>query len=712
MERPLQKNQEDGDHRMDIFSSQQDIYMPNLAYEHLRDDRHRFPDSINPTSSMSIQGDRELPSGIVENVTHQEHPVNQNSNGDIRLSMPAPKRTLLTSIVDSLNEDSLLFSGGQQSVFSGGFNSTYMNSDASILAAHSLSNLQTYGSAPPESDQDFDKRCARSSSFGEDIFVSTVTTPNMEFLYNRPSSTPLSASFASSSSNMLQYQQQQQPNHSNQNNLFHQRQQIDGGNVNKVQQQQDILYNRSAANLQQGYTPSHATPSNLQIHLADIDRRMEIRRGKSAGPCAGPYDGNSLAHSGDLNISANRQLQQQQLILSRSGTLNGPSSSRPLSHMDAMTMQQRPASTPLPVSLSSSHIHYMHQANYEHSKSHGPSLLNLCGLEDSSVEDIVAKSCRDILIDAASHSLKAVELANTLRARVGTEVLAHIRERWGGLLSLLERHTHVFRVERIPKNDLVTLVGGGTPAAGGLQSSHLAGARGGRHTSSPALMGQGQGQGLGQGQGQGHGQGQIQGQGLGHGQGQGQIQGQGLGQGQGQGQIQIQGGGDQINLGGPIYHNSSSQSPLPPNAVTRTLSPPISNSSMSSYHAHYSGAGEYLSASGGSCSGEGTVSRCLHVGNVPANMTETQLLRELERYGDVDCLKLGTEQRTHTHKQIHTLTPTHPHTHTHTHTHKHFFSLSLSHSHTHAHTHTTWLFYQLSSLTDSFHSFISPASHH
>lgn len=40
-------------------------------------------------------------------------------------------------------------------------------------------------------------------------------------------------------------------------------------------------------------------------------------------------------------------------------------------------------------------------------------------------------------------------------------------------------------------------------------------------------------------------------------------------------------------------------------------------------------------------SGEGTVSRCLHVGNVPANMTETQLLRELERYGDVDCLKLG-----------------------------------------------------------------------
>jgi hypothetical protein len=42
--------------------------------------------------------------------------------------------------------------------------------------------------------------------------------------------------------------------------------------------------------------------------------------------------------------------------------------------------------------------------------------------------------------------------------------------------------------------------------------------------------------------------------------------------------------------------------------------------------------------------GEGSVSRCLHVGNVPVNMTETQLLRELERYGDVDCLKLVSQR--------------------------------------------------------------------
>lgn len=110
----------------------------------------------------------------------------------------------------------------------------------------------------------------------------------------------------------------------------------------------------------------------------------------------------------------------------------------------------RPMSTPLPnyeMSYASARQQPLPQ---HHSKSHSIA-LNLCSLEDSSVEDIVAKTCRDILMEAASHSLKAVELANTLRARVGTEVLAHVREKWGGLLSLLERHTTLFRVDRIPK---------------------------------------------------------------------------------------------------------------------------------------------------------------------------------------------------------------------------------------------------------------------
>jgi hypothetical protein len=79
-------------------------------------------------------------------------------------------------------------------------------------------------------------------------------------------------------------------------------------------------------------------------------------------------------------------------------------------------------------------------------------------LQQLSVEEIVVLSCRDILTDAADHSLKAVELANTLRARVGTDFLANIRERWGGLLALLECYQTLFRVDRIPKNDKVTLL--------------------------------------------------------------------------------------------------------------------------------------------------------------------------------------------------------------------------------------------------------------
>jgi hypothetical protein len=88
-------------------------------------------------------------------------------------------------------------------------------------------------------------------------------------------------------------------------------------------------------------------------------------------------------------------------------------------------------------------------------------LLDMQTLEDSSFEDIVVKSCKAILSETSRPHLKAVELANFLRARVGFDVLARIRERWGGLLSLLERHPTRFRVDRIPKNDIVTLLKGG-----------------------------------------------------------------------------------------------------------------------------------------------------------------------------------------------------------------------------------------------------------
>jgi hypothetical protein len=75
------------------------------------------------------------------------------------------------------------------------------------------------------------------------------------------------------------------------------------------------------------------------------------------------------------------------------------------------------------------------------------------------VEETVVRETTEILREASAQSLKAVELANTLRARVGTEILAAVRERHGGLLSLLERHGTRFRVQRIPKSDFVTLIG-------------------------------------------------------------------------------------------------------------------------------------------------------------------------------------------------------------------------------------------------------------
>lgn len=53
--------------------------------------------------------------------------------------------------------------------------------------------------------------------------------------------------------------------------------------------------------------------------------------------------------------------------------------------------------------------------------------------------------------------VKAVELANTLRARMGTDALASVRSRFGGLLTLLDRHPTCFHVQRIPKADSVAL---------------------------------------------------------------------------------------------------------------------------------------------------------------------------------------------------------------------------------------------------------------
>jgi hypothetical protein len=166
--------------------------------------------------------------------------------------------------------------------------------------------------------------------------------------------------------------------------------------------------------------------------------------------------------------------------------------------------------------------------------------LSINNVDDRAIENVIATNCHHILMDAADHSLKAVELANTLRARVGTEVLALVRERWGGLLSLLERHPEKFFVERIPKNDRVSLYTSALAAAAAATA----------------------------------------------------LQNQQL---------------DAANL-----ESNDQAHPF---------------SSMESSNEEL-GSDSQLA------------SRCLHVGNVPSNFTEVQLMNEFEKFGQLDGLKL------------------------------------------------------------------------
>ena len=131
--------------------------------------------------------------------------------------------------------------------------------------------------------------------------------------------------------------------------------------------------------------------------------------------------------------------------------------------------------------------------------SHSDSLLlNVKNLEDDTLVDIVCKTAKKVMLEASARknranskvaglrdrdslelmgennhpldpyaeppSLKAVELANALRSKLGVYILGHVRDVFGGLLNLLEKQPHVFRVVRIPKNDHVILLEGPTPS--------------------------------------------------------------------------------------------------------------------------------------------------------------------------------------------------------------------------------------------------------
>lgn len=130
---------------------------------------------------------------------------------------------------------------------------------------------------------------------------------------------------------------------------------------------------------------------------------------------------------------------------------------------------------------------------------------------------------------------------------VGTEALARIREKWGGLLALLEKHGSSFRVDRIPKNDKVTLLPGQLEltAATSLVGAHRIEA------------------------------------------------------GDGTGEAFLSAAQGSSTSSGALNGNSSNSS---------------------------------------------SATRCLHVGNVPANMTESQLVREFEKFGQLEGLKLVSQR--------------------------------------------------------------------
>ena len=80
-------------------------------------------------------------------------------------------------------------------------------------------------------------------------------------------------------------------------------------------------------------------------------------------------------------------------------------------------------------------------------------------------EELIRTHTIEILSQAQHSTLKSVELANALRDRIAVEHFNEIKKSHGGLLSLLQRFPGVFRVDRIPKNDRVTLLIAPNPTA-------------------------------------------------------------------------------------------------------------------------------------------------------------------------------------------------------------------------------------------------------
>ena len=161
---------------------------------------------------------------------------------------------------------------------------------------------------------------------------------------------------------------------------------------------------------------------------------------------------------------------------------------------------------------------------------------------------------KSIPIALLTHS--SVLLFLPIHSTVGIDVLSRIRERWGGLLSLLEKEHNLFRVDRIPKNDKVTLINFSKV----FSLSHLSslsngngGGGGGGNSSSSSINSSGSGS---------------------------------------------NGRFPQSYSKSKESHRKLSDPSLDPQTIGAT--------------------------------------RCLHVGNVPTNLSELQLMREFEKFGELD----------------------------------------------------------------------------
>lgn len=200
---------------------------------------------------------------------------------------------------------------------------------------------------------------------------------------------------------------------------------------------------------------NHSGSSTLLNQMSDLDFRRGIARDRSRGPTPPPpppgYPHSSSSSSYRPQPPPPQQ-QNQQFVAS------GSSSQMAQRHTPYQSQSHHSQGFRGPPQRSSLHPppRRHHDASSSFSSS-SPSPYSPRRMDSVSLEDVISHACVDILQEAGQHSLKAVELANTLRARVGTEPLGRVRELWGGLLALLEMHPRLFKVERIPKNDVVSL---------------------------------------------------------------------------------------------------------------------------------------------------------------------------------------------------------------------------------------------------------------